>query len=312
MPGVRDTTTRRAPLRLLLGGAAGRDPAASPGGAEDGAAPPRSAAPHSGADRHGAAGAPPSAGARSGADAGAASGERGVAAEASRRRAAGAPPSAGARSAADAGAAPGGECVVSRGAVRAGDRHDPWTLPTSAAVRALAAEAARVGLDPELAVRLTVECALVCDDLRAAGADPAALDAAAAAERVGDEIDPAAAAYLRRLTQCMGTASSPLRPAHPRPPGPPLPPSPPATVPAAEPASSPFPPARELGPVVTFGLPVRLGGRLLHTDLDALLAAAVRGAAPLERALAWEVAAVLAGRTMSEWAPLTALRLRPR
>jgi len=167
------------------------------------------------------------------------------------------------------GAAPPAECVVARSAVRAGDRHEPWTLPVGDALRALAGAAGEAGVDVELAVRLTVECALVCDDLRAAGVDPAALDAVAAAERVAGELDAAAAAYLRRLTgRRRGTA------------------------------------ARALGEVVTAGLPLRLSARLLAADLDALVAAV-----PLERALAWETAAVLAGRTMSEWAPLAALRL---
>jgi hypothetical protein len=162
-----------------------------------------------------------------------------------------------------------GECVVSRGAVRAGDRHDPWTLPVTAALRELGRAAGACGVDVELAVRLAVECALVCDDLLLAGTDPAQLDLAAGAERVAGEIDASAAPYLRRLTHGRRDI-----------------------------------PARALDEVVTVGLPVRLSGRLLRADLDALLAGV-----PLERALAWETAAVLRSRTMSEWAPLTALRL---
>ncbi len=48
---------------------------------------------------------------------------------------------------------------------------------------------------------------------------------------------------------------------------------------------------------------MRLSGRLLRVDLDALIASA-----DVERALAWEVAALLDGRTISEWAPIVALR----
>lgn len=171
------------------------------------------------------------------------------------------------------GAAPPAECSVARNAVRSGDRHEPWTLPVTDALRALAADADDAGIDVELAVRLAVECALVCEDLRAAGVDPATLDTAAAAERVGRELDAATAAYLRRLTG------------------------------ARAPAAPAVPAVRRLGEVVVAGLPIRLSARLLGADLDRLVAAA-----PLARALAWETAAVLGGRTMSEWAPLTALR----
>lgn len=174
---------------------------------------------------------------------------------------------AGARDRADGGSS--GECVVSRGAVRAGDRHEPWTLVVGDAVHALAGSAYAMGIDFELAGRLALECALVCDDLRAAGVEPASLDAVAAAQPVEGQLDAAASAYLRRLTQRPGAER------------------------------------RELGDAVTLGLPVRLGARLLRADLDALVASA-----DLARAVTWEIAAVLTGRTMSEWAPLAALRSR--
>jgi hypothetical protein len=171
------------------------------------------------------------------------------------------------------------ECVVSRAAVRAGDRHEPWTLPAGSAMQALAAQAADAGVELELAVRLCVEAALAHADLRAAGigaagsdAHPAGgglaqLDALAAAASVTTRVDACDCAYLRRLTR---------RGAHER---------------------------RTLGDAVIVGLPARLSGRLLDADLDALLANADVGSA-----LAWEIAAVLDGRTISEWAPLTALR----
>lgn len=209
----------------------------------------------------------------------------------------------------------GGECVVSRGAVRVGDRNEPWTVPVTDAVRALAAAGARCGVDFELAARVGVEWALVCDDLRVVGVDPAALDRPAAVERVTGELDAAAASYLRRLTAWGGGAAGAR----------------PGTAAAAGAGGAGAGGAggagagaagaagagtavgagaggagagAALGELVTVGLPARLSARLLRADLGALLAAV-----ELERALAWEVAALLTGRTLSEWAPLTALTL---
>jgi hypothetical protein len=68
-------------------------------------------------------------------------------------------------------------------------------------------------------------------------------------------------------------------------------------------ASSPRAP-RDLDAFVVAGLPARLSTRLLAVDVPALV-----GRADLERARTWEIAAVLEGRTISEWAPLTALRM---
>lgn len=159
------------------------------------------------------------------------------------------------------------ECTISRAATRAGDRHEPWTLPASPALERLADTAHAAGVEFELAARLAIEHALACADLRALGIAPAALDAAAAGERVAGELDAADCAYLRRLTQRREVAR------------------------------------RDDGELVCVGLPARLTARLLQADLDALLAAAA-----VEQALAWEIAAVVSGRTISEWAPLTALR----
>lgn len=224
------------------------------------------------------------------------------------------------------GAEPPAECVVVRSAVRAGDRHEPWTLPATDALRALADAAHAAGVDTELATRLALECALVCDDLRAAGVDLSALDAAAAAERIDGRLDAAAASYLRRLTgrRREPRPAPPVRCADPgaarrsagfAPAGESAAQQPAGVAPAGAAARRPagFAPAGEtgaarrpepLGEVVTVGLPVRLSARLLSADLDALASSV-----PLDRALAWETAAVVAGRTMSEWAPLTALRL---
>ncbi|HST40086.1 MAG TPA: hypothetical protein VLK58_11280 [Conexibacter sp.] len=177
------------------------------------------------------------------------------------------------------------ECVVSRAAIRAGDRHEPWTLPAGDALHALADAAATAGVEFELAVRLCVERALVREDLRAAGADVARLDALAAAAVVAAPVDAADCAYLRRLTR-----------------------------------REPAPQRRTLGDAVIVGLPARLSARLLAAlpaltgeepdgaaaaALDDLLADAN---ADVASALAWEIAAVLDGRTISEWAPLAAMR----
>lgn len=225
--------------------------------------------------------------------------ERGAAGDAAGRSESGAAGLAGGATAANgwgmAGASGSGawgaeapaECVVVRNAVRAGDRHEPWTLPATAALAALADTARTAGVDVELAVRLVLECALVSDDLCASGVDPTTLDATAAAERVGGELDAASAAYLRRLAGRRDSGATRPEPAAPGESG------------AVHRGAG----GGALGDVVTVGLPLRLSARLLAADLDALLAAA-----PLDRALAWETAAVLAGRTMSEWAPLTALR----
>ncbi|MDW5597224.1 hypothetical protein VSS74_22950 [Conexibacter stalactiti] len=159
------------------------------------------------------------------------------------------------------------ECVVSRAAVRAGDRHEPWTLPVGGALAAVADAAATAGVEFELAVRLCAEAALVRDDLRAVGAGVGALDALAGAAVVATRVDASDCAYLRRLTR---------RGAQER---------------------------RTLGDAVIVGLPARLSARLLAVDVDDLLANA-----DVESALAWEIAAVLDGRTISEWAPLAALR----
>lgn len=163
---------------------------------------------------------------------------------------------------------PPDECAVSRGAVRAGDRNEPWTLATSLPLRRLAGAAYAIGIDLELAIRIALESALACEDLLGAGVDPALLDAPAATERVDGQLDAAASAYLRRLTHERDS------------------------------------PRRDLGEALTVGLPARLSARLLRADLDRLLTTA-----DIARAIRWETAAVLTGRTISEWVLLAALRL---
>jgi hypothetical protein len=166
-----------------------------------------------------------------------------------------------------AAAAHGGEIAATRTAVRAGDRHDPWTFAATPRLRALAAAAAALGVDLSLAVRVVIERELALGDLHALAVDPAPLDGIARAAHVDRALDAASAAYVRRLSGGDG----------------------------AEP--------RALGEQVTIGLPLRLSTRLSRAGaLDALLGDAVGDA------LAWELAAVMQGRTISEWAALTALR----
>lgn len=155
------------------------------------------------------------------------------------------------------------EFVVS---TRAGDRLEPWALPSSPAVTRVLEQAAGAGLDPELAVRLCVEHALVRATLCAVRVDPRLVDALASGQRFEQRADDRDAPYARRLTL---TATRAERPATPS----------------------------------TVGLPLRLAGQLADADLAALLRDA-----DVEQARAWELAALADGRTMSEWAPVAALR----
>ncbi len=202
------------------------------------------------------------------------------------------------------------EVRITRAATRAGDRHDPWTFVASPALLQLADAAAAAGVDFELAMRIVVEGTLAEWELRSAGVDPALLDGVAAQACAGAQLDEAARAYLRRLTagRGAGTARTSF--------GADVGASFDADAAGASAAGTTFADAassadaagteraaRDFGDAVTVGLPVRLSGRLLRVDLDALIASA-----DVERALAWEVAALLDGRTISEWAPIVALR----
>jgi hypothetical protein len=195
---------------------------------------------------------------------------------------------------------PSTEVRITRAATRAGDRHDPWTFVASPALLQLADAAAAAGVDFELAMRIVVEGTLAEWELRSAGVDPALLDGAAAQACAGAQLDEAARAYLRRLTAGRGPVSVDAVAGASRA----------ADADALDAApraidADAFTPraTRQFGDAVTVGLPVRLSGRLLRVDLDALVASA-----DVERALAWEVAALLDGRTISEWAPIVALR----
>jgi hypothetical protein len=65
------------------------------------------------------------------------------------------------------------------------------------------------------------------------------------------------------------------------------------------------PPCAAGPPPTTISVPVRLTGRLVEIDAEAALVSV-----EIEIALAWEIAAVAAGRTMSEWALWTLLSVR--
>jgi hypothetical protein len=124
------------------------------------------------------------------------------------------------------------EFVVS---TRAGDRLEPWTLPSSPTVARLLERAAAAGLEADLAVRLCVEHALVRIALCGAGVDPRGVDQAAAHRRFERRLDDRDAAYARRLTHAAG-----------------------APRPVTSPAS-------------TVGLPLRLSGQLADVPLVELL-----------------------------------------
>src|SRR5687768_846788 len=87
-------------------------------------------------------------------------------------------------------------------AQRAGDRHEPWTLPRSPITERLQVKAARAGLEFELAARICIEAALTTAVLRSIGVDASVLaERAKQAIRVARPVDDRDAAYLRRLTQ---------------------------------------------------------------------------------------------------------------
>jgi hypothetical protein len=145
---------------------------------------------------------------------------------------------------------------------RPSDHRDPWTLESTDQLSALAAEARRLGVRWATAIALVIECRLLEQEL---GSDLAsALDAPAHDVRLGAELAPGDAVYLRSLQSGADT-----------------------------------------GGAATVGLPARLATRILRAGgPDAVLAPK-----RLQRGLAWEIAAVAAGLTMSEWAFLAALEL---
>jgi hypothetical protein len=161
--------------------------------------------------------------------------------------------------------------LVERGAIdvaiRAGERHEPWTIAFDEGLAQLAEEARRLRVEVGVAVRLVVECQLVLSELaRRARVELAALDASAAGAEIAGELEGAASAYIRRLLR---------------------------------------PDAREdveLTDPLIVALPMRLSTRLLAADLPELMRAE-----HLARARAWEIAALAEGMTMSEWAAWTAL-----
>jgi len=130
------------------------------------------------------------------------------------------------------------ELVAARSALRPGDRHEPWTLSADRELCRIAEDAAHLGLDFEIAMRLVVEIALTARDLLAAGVDPASIDEQAERARVQRPVDAAGSSYFRHLLR-EETVATPA-----------------------------------LGDIVNVGLPMRLTVRLLAVDLPHLLAAA--------------------------------------
>jgi hypothetical protein len=144
---------------------------------------------------------------------------------------------------------------------RPADRCDPWPVDP-AAVEPLAGAARRRGIAFELAAVVTVERALIGQDLDVLGlADRTPfLDADAASAAVTRELSEPASAYLAALDRSGQVHVC-------------------------------------TGGIVA--LPTRLRERIASHSPAMLLEAEL-----LEYAIAWERAALLAGRTMSEWALL--------
>jgi len=144
---------------------------------------------------------------------------------------------------------------------RPADRCEPWPVDPTA-VAPLAGAARRRGIACELAAVVTVERALIGQDLDALGLTDRMpfLDAAAASAAVTRELSEPASAYLAALDrggQARGCTDGML------------------------------------------ALPMRLRERIASRSPATLLEAEL-----LECAIAWERAALLVGRTMSEWALL--------
>lgn len=135
-----------------------------------------------------------------------------------------------------------------------------------AALRRVAGRAASRGLHFDTAVALVVERELLEREFGAPSLDAAArLDGRARGARVEVELDAAASSYLAMLGACNADASKAGRPC---------------------------------GGELSCLLPGRLWTRLSAGGAPPV----VVGGCPLDDAIAWERAAVLAGFTMTEWA----------
>jgi hypothetical protein len=163
------------------------------------------------------------------------------------------------------------EPVVRRRAVgRPGDVRDPWTLAGSTHLEAVAEEARLAGIDLPTAVGLVVECVLTEIDLGRLGLARALAPIDEHAAAV--HLDGGVAPADALYLRSLGSST-----------------------PAVGGGKRPG----------VVALPARFATRLLRAGGPDAVIAPCR----LERAIAWELAAVAAGRTMSEWALAVALEL---
>lgn len=143
---------------------------------------------------------------------------------------------------------------------RPGDRCEPWPAADACLPAALPRAAASARISLALAVIVSVERALIVDDIAELGLEWLIddLDEAASAARVQVELAEPSSAYLRALDGAPGTAPLPRG---------------------------------------DLRLPMRLIDRTARRDPKRLIDPAALGSA-----VRWERAAVLSGRTMSDWA----------
>ena len=155
---------------------------------------------------------------------------------------------------------------------RPSDRLEPWIIGVQTAAD-FAAAAIELGVPFQLAAIVVVERTLAEADLEACGAAGVIrhLDATAQASAVALELSEPQSAYLRALSRPLSERLV---------------------------GSS-----RESRLRRSVALPMRLTERIGAADIDQLLKSDA-----IASALAWERAAVLEGRTMSEWAALRALQ----
>jgi hypothetical protein len=163
-----------------------------------------------------------------------------------------------------------------RAAGRPGDVREPWELRASAAVRRLATQAVEIPVHLDTAIALVVERELIHRDLAASEHGVSAMAAlhgyAVAQGAVTLALRSADAVYLRSLTH--GAEIDPERLVVPR-----------------------------TAIALCVGLPARLSARIHAAGGPQALAED----AELTPAIRLEIAAVCAGKTMSEWAAWTLL-----
>jgi hypothetical protein len=150
------------------------------------------------------------------------------------------------------------------------DHLEPWRVASVPCVQAVARAAAARGLHLDTAIALLCELRFSLEDLDELRVAVDQLDEAAARSRIDVALPAADASYLRALLNGAKLSPEPSLPAH-----------------------------------RTVGLPARLSARLARTHGPVPLLTAD----DLDRAVAWEAAAVTEGRTLGEWAAWQAARL---